>query len=108
MRDKPKLLDGCCKAGGTTRGYQLAGFHVTGVDIEPQPRCVADEFIQADIMDYLAAHGHEYDFIAVSPPCQEYSNTRTMHDNTYPKLIAPIRELLIATGKPYVIENVQG
>jgi DNA (cytosine-5)-methyltransferase 1 len=35
---KPKLLDLFCGAGGAARGYQLAGFHVTGVDINPQPR----------------------------------------------------------------------
>lgn len=30
---RPRLLDLFCGAGGATRGYQLAGFHVTGVDI---------------------------------------------------------------------------
>lgn len=91
-----------------TRGYQLAGFHVTGVDIQDQSRYVGDVFIQADGLEYLAAHGHEYDFISCSPPCQSYSVTRTIHDNVYPELIAPFRELLIASGKPYVLENVPG
>lgn len=108
MSEKPRLLDGCSKAGGAGKGYQNAGFYVVGVDIEPQPRNIADEFIQADILEYLEAHGHEYDFIHVSPPCQEYSVTKTLHDKTYPKLIDPIRKLLIEIGKPYVIENVQG
>src|SRR4029077_3770260 len=50
---KPRLLDLFCGAGGATRGYQLAGFHVTGVDINPQPHYVGDDFMQADVMDPL-------------------------------------------------------
>jgi site-specific DNA-cytosine methylase len=33
----PRLLDLFCGAGGCTKGYQLAGFYVVGVDIAPQP-----------------------------------------------------------------------
>lgn len=109
-RVKPRLLDLFCCAGGATKGYQRAGFHVTGVDIEPQPHYCGDRFIQGDALEYLAAHGHEYDAIHASPPCQEYSAMRKgrWQDRQHPDLIGPVRELLKQTGKPYIIENVEG
>lgn len=111
MLDKPILLDTFCKAGGCTKGYQRAGFYVVGVDIEPQPRYCGDEFIQADALKYLAtADLSRYAAIHASPPCQAYSvckRLKTARDD-YPDLIGPTRAALMATGKPYVIENVQG
>lgn len=106
---KPKLLDLFCKAGGATRGYQLAGFHVTGVDIRPQPRYAGDRFIQADALAYLADHWQEYDAVHASPPCQGYSVCAGMPwVKERPMLIGAVRDLLRATGKPYAIENVPG
>jgi DNA (cytosine-5)-methyltransferase 1 len=49
---KPRLLDLFSGAGGAARGYQRAGFDVTGVDIRPQPHYIGDVFIQADAMTY--------------------------------------------------------
>lgn len=108
---KPLLLDGCCKAGGATKGYQRAGFTVHGVDIEPQPNYCGDKFIQADILDYIAQYGWMYDAIHVSPPCQKHSRitktaAKSMKDHI--DLIPATRFLLNALGKPYVIENVGG
>jgi len=110
---KPRLLDLFCCAGGATKGYQRAGFYVVGVDIKPQPHYCGDEFYQADALEYLAAHGAEYDVIHASPPCQGYSVTEPMKrevriQKEYPKLINEVRRLLLMTGKPYVIENVPG
>ena len=104
-----KLLDLFCGAGGCAVGYHRAGFDdITGVDINPQPR-YPYKFIQADALEYLAAHGHEFDAIHASPPCQGYSVTANMPwVGEYPKLIEPVRDLLIKTGKPYIIENVLG
>jgi len=101
-------LDLFCSAGGCTKGYQNAGFHVTGVDIEAQPRYVGDVFVQGDALDYLAQHGHEYDAIGASPPCQGYSVTRQLTGKAHPLLIDQVRRLLQDSGKPYIIENVPG
>jgi hypothetical protein len=111
---RPRLLDLFCGAGGATKGYQRAGFHVTGVDIVPQPNYCGDEFIRSDAVAYLAVHGHEYDAIHASPPCQTHSaltkgnRVRGWQDG-HVDLIPVTRDLLDhAARRPYVIENVQG
>lgn len=102
-----KILDGFCGVGGGTRGYQLAGAHVTGVDITEQPNYIGDDFIQADAINFITEHGAEFDFIHTSPPCQKYSVLRALNKHRdYPDLIAPTRAALINIGRPYVIENV--
>lgn len=111
---RPRLLDAFCGAGGSTKGYQRAGFYVTGVDIKPQPHYCGDEFIRADALEYIREHGHEYDIIHASPPCQAYTGMRGLTlarfgtAPEHPDLVAATREVLMATKKPYVIENVQG
>jgi DNA (cytosine-5)-methyltransferase 1 len=100
-----RLLDLFCGAGGAGMGYHRAGFEVVGVDNHPMPR-YPFEFHQADALEYLAAHGHEFDAIHASPPCQGYSVTQRIHGYEYPLLIEDVRALLIETGKPYIIENV--
>ncbi|HEX6537497.1 MAG TPA: DNA cytosine methyltransferase [Gemmatimonadaceae bacterium] len=106
---RPRLLDLYCGAGGAAVGYARAGFEVVGVDCVRQPR-YPFAFHQADALEFVAAHGHEYDAIHASPPCQRYSkfsrNLGTAH--RHPDLIAPTRRALRQTGKPYVIENVPG
>lgn len=105
---KPKLLDLYSCAGGAGYGYSLAGFDVTGIDIDPQPR-YPFKFIQGDAIDYLRDHGHEYDAIHASPPCQAFSAMRHMPDaKHHPELIEPTRELLELFDVPWVIENVIG
>lgn len=100
-----RALDLFCSAGGATRGLQMAGYHVTGVDINPQPRYIGDAFYQADALTFPL---EGYDLIWASPPCQSYSVTKSLHNNTHPDLVAPIRERLQAAGVPYIIENVIG
>lgn len=89
-------------------GYYMAGMEVLGVDIEPQPK-YPFQFVQGDALEYLAAHGHEFDFIHASPPCQGYSHlTPAKNKGDHERMIPAVRELMIKTGKPYVIENVAG
>jgi DNA (cytosine-5)-methyltransferase 1 len=112
---KPHLLDLYCGAGGAARGYQLAGFRVTGVDVNPQPDYCGDEFIQADARDVLNDAGFMGRFVAchASPPCQAHSaltkgNRRRGWKDEHVDLIPTTRDALAATGRPWVIENVQG
>lgn len=106
-----RALDLFCKAGGATRGLQQAGFHVTGVDIKPQPRYCGDDFICADALAPMTWDWriHEFDFIWASPPCQAHTSMKTMPDaKDHVDLIPQTRALLKASGVPYVIENVVG
>jgi DNA (cytosine-5)-methyltransferase 1 len=108
---RPRLLDAFCGAGGAARGYQRAGFHVTGVDIVPQPRYAGDEFVLGDALELLATHGREFHAVHASPPCEGYLNLGAVNRALgrryeHPDLIAAVRELLLASGRPYVIENV--
>lgn len=110
----PRLLDLFCCEGGASMGYHRAGFDVFGVDL-------FEDYTQArypfpshrgDAIEFVKEHGHEFDVIHASPPCQDRSaGTRSLRKNDgyeYPRLIPPTRDALVASGKPWVIENVQG
>lgn len=117
---RPRLLDLFCCQGGAAMGYHNAGFEVVGVDIEPQPR-YPFEFYQAyaeEVLDDLIRfqdhawlwglyNSSDFDAIHVSPPCQAYSKAQRLQGNEHPDLIAALRKALVATGLPYVIENVE-
>jgi hypothetical protein len=91
-------------------GYHRSGFEVVGVDINPQPH-YPFEFFQGDAMTYPL---DGFDVIHASPPCQTYTRKEATwgrarnHWTDHPDLLGPARELLDATGLPYVIENVPG
>ena len=104
---KPQVIDLFCGAGGAARGLQQAGFHVTGVDIKPQPRYAGDVFIQADALTFPL---DGFDLIWASPPCQRYSlaagrNSRRARAS-HPDLIPQTRSRLVCNGALYCIENV--
>jgi len=89
-------------------GYHRAGFDVVGVDIASQPR-YPFEFRQGDALEYCRLHGHEFDAIHASPPCQAHTSLKTMHNaKRHQDLVPATRELLQAAGLPYIIENVPG
>jgi DNA (cytosine-5)-methyltransferase 1 len=128
-----KCLDLFCKAGGTSRGYQMAGFYVVGVDIESQPRYVGDDFLQADALEILRiligggciigsgnAYGphasesgrvyylSDFSLIAASPPCEFGSESTPMaYRDKHKNYIPETRSLLQQAGLPYAIENVE-
>ena len=106
---KPRLLDLFCKAGGAAMGYSQAGFDVVGVDIENQKR-YPFQFLREDAMEVLrdGVFCSKFDVIHASPPCQCYSVTKHLSKGNHPDLVGPVRELLLAMGKHYVIENVVG
>lgn len=104
-----KLLDLFCCAGGAAAGYARAGFEVVGVDIDPQPN-YPFAFIQADVLSLDPRFLGWFDAIHASPPCQRYSDLAKRNGNAadHPDLVAPVRRRLRQSGKPYVIENVEG
>lgn len=112
---RPRLLDLFSGAGGAAMGYHRAGFEVVGVDIASQPD-YPFEFHQADALAFLAQHGHEFEAIHASPPCQSYSTGVSSRSSQWvptlgkdePALIAPTHALLVELGRPWVIENVMG
>jgi DNA (cytosine-5)-methyltransferase 1 len=121
---KAKLLDLFCGAGGAGMGYSRAGFDVYGIDIKPQPH-YPFPFLQMDALDaiYDLQHGMGIvfsngeklcfaDFAAfhASPPCQAntvlFPNELHGKDYGHKDCIPETRLLLLATMKPWVIENV--
>lgn len=106
-----RALDLFCKAGGASEGYRRAGFTVVGVDVVEQPHYPFDS-IEADAITFLRdaqRYGQldEYALIHASPPCQWGTayGRRPNHVRPSLNLVAEVRELLEATGLPYVIEQ---
>ena len=119
-RKRPLMLDLFCGAGGCAVGYHRAGFDVIGVDIKPQPQ-YPFAFVEADALDFLrglvagaSVCGYYLgDFAAIhaSPPCQRYSIARHMpgaKGDANPDLVPLVQKMLVASGKMWVIENVEG
>jgi DNA (cytosine-5)-methyltransferase 1 len=104
----PSLLDTFCGQGGAGMGYRRAGFDVTGVDDRPQPR-YPFAFILADALEFILAHGHEFDVIHASPPCHDHSALRAPSGRDWSDyLLWDTRIALQRSGRRWVIENVPG
>ncbi|MGW0107474.1 DNA methylase [Streptomyces cellulosae] len=115
---RPLLLDLFSCAGGAAMGYARAGFDVRGCDIAERPN-YPFPYNRGDALAYLAhlittGEIRRFAFVHASPPCQDKC-TLTVGTNrsqgwggTHVDLVAPTRELLDATGLPYVIEQPNG
>lgn len=123
---RPRILDLFCCQGGAGYGYHLAGFDVVGVDLDPQPRYPfafhcgdalavmeallagekvaftypSGEVVNLGLSDFSAAHA--------SPPCQAYTLAQRIRNRPHPDLVGPTRDALVASGLPWIIENVEG
>lgn len=105
-----KILDLFCGGGGASAGYFRAGFDVVGIDISPQPE-YPFRFLHRNALlcdyEFLSS----FDAIHASPPCQAYStagNAARANGKQYPDLFHQTKAMLIASGLPYIIENVLG
>lgn len=106
---RPILLDLYCCAGGAAKGYHQAGFDILGVDIVEQPNYPFPMIVR-DVLGLPQGFLSVFDAVHASPPCQAYSDLAARNGNgdDWPKLIEPTRDMLRESGKPYVIENVEG
>lgn len=115
-----RLLDLFCGEGGAGWGYHLAGFdEIVGVDIA---RRVGERypfrFIRGDAIAYAREHAHEFDAVHASPPCKVATRLAGLHAEDLDAMLFPIprhadlipatRAALVASGRPWVIENVVG
>lgn len=105
------MCDLFCGRGGWTKGFLAHGWRCIGIDLFPQPD-YPGEFIQADIAHLIELP--EADFYCCSSPCEQFSVHGMKHFHPNPKwpwlgiaLFNHAKEMLEATGKPYVMENVR-
>jgi DNA (cytosine-5)-methyltransferase 1 len=106
------LLDLFCGAGGASKGYADAGFTVTGVDLKHGKR-YPYKYLRQDVMSLDVDFLRSFDVIHASPPCQLFSSTKHLRNaqgkgSSKLDLVQPVRDMLIASGRPYIIENVLG
>lgn len=120
------MIDLYACQGGAGRGYELAGWGVYAVDIDPQPHN-PHPFHQGDVLEVLAtlATGGAVDFhhrdgrvewltladldgAHGSPPCQAFTLCQRIQGNEHPDLISKTRDFLLWMGLPWVLENVEG
>lgn len=114
---KVRVADVYCGVGGATEGIRRAAnalgieVKIIGVDKDPQPDYCGDEFYQMDALKFLRRERRKFDAVWASPPCQDFSRltmgnrAKGLPDN-HVNLIPPTRRLLLASGRPWAMENV--
>jgi len=105
-----RLLDLYCGEGLAAWGYWLSGrfTEIVGVDIDNQMSArYSFDFINMSAGECTYEFLDQFDFIHASPPCQGYSRL-TPDQFLHPRLVEATHLMLYASGKPYVIENVEG
>ena len=104
-----KLLDLFCCCGGISKGFADNGFECTGVDITDDHESPYElyDFYNEDVFDLPLSFFEKFDIIHASPPCQHYFyGINQEHRNDFPDLIDRTRQLLLKTGKPFILENI--
>lgn len=107
-RDGFKILDLCCCSGVGVEQLVKKGFNVLGVD-HVKPSFYPGTFLQADATQLDLTFMALFNFVTGSPPCQKFSRgtyVAQRNGKTYPDLLAPIRDLIKASGVPGVMENI--
>jgi len=105
-----RLLDLFCGEGLAALGYWNSGrfSEIVGVDIRHElQRSYSFDFIHGDCLKLDYEFLSQFDFIHASPPCQYYSKI-TPDRSKHMRLIPAIKQMLFASGKPHIIENVEG
>ncbi len=84
-----------------------AGLDVEGADREEQPE-YPYPFTRVDVLNLDLAFLRRFDLLWMSPPCQHFTAYKRRPGHVRPSLnlIPETRELLKASGVPYIIENV--
>lgn len=107
---RARVLDLFGGAAGAGMGYYRAGWEVLALDNVPHPENPFPMLL-ADAMQILKQPRFldAFDLVHASPPCPRYSRiTPEESRDKHPDYVPKVRELLIAWGGRYVIENVPG
>ncbi len=115
MNEAIKILDLYCGAGGASKGLKQAFPHavIIGVDNVLNKR---DEYPYSFRWSAIETAEGLYpglikyaDLIWASPPCQKYTYASKGARNKgkqYPDMMSFTRDLLLKSGKPFIMENV--
>lgn len=109
-----QVLDLFAGEGGASAGYDdagldlLAAVDLNGTVMKRHWAYDSGRTFTGTWEEGLEKYAADADLIHASPPCQLYSSaTPSRNRSDHLDLVGPVREALKATGKPFVIENVE-